>query len=212
MPSITAYFGKYGEIRVYSGSDDGSGGKYYFQVAFAGMDFQTVLGRPRPDEIPVMDRGILNGYAHHIQGPDVPIIQPQQLTWTCMIDNTINRRNLRRCLSNPDRESPWQVGGVTWSNVNGTTMQINGAGSLVSTPMPYDTQHDRVNISVLWKGDPLDATETDNMGFNLNEVWFQPGQTRIVEAPDSVKLNVTGWIYGAISAMSAFNQGTDISR
>ena len=212
MPNIFTYYGKFGELRIYSNTNDGTGGKFYFQCAFAGMDFSTVLSRPRPDEIPVMDRGILNGYAHHVQGPDTPIIQPQQLTFTCMMDNTINRLNLVRALSNPFRESPWSVGGQTWTNVNGTTLQINGAGSLVSTPLPFDTQQDRLNVAVLWRGDPLDVTETDNMGFNLNEVWFPPGQSRIVEAPDSVKLNVTGFIYGTISAMSAFNPGTDVSR
>ena len=189
---------KTGELRLYSNTNDAMGGKYYFQVAFVAMDFATTLGRPRPDEIPVMDRGVLNGFAHHIQGPDVPIIQPVQLTFTCMIDNTINRFNLRRALSNPDNESPWSVGGQTWTNTNGTTFQYNGRGSLVSTPLPYDPLQQRINVAVLWRGDPNLAVGIDDAGFNLNEVYFQPGATRVQESADGVRMNVTGSIYGGV--------------
>lgn len=168
-------------------------------------------GRPRPDEILVLDRGVLNTYAHHIQGTDAAIMQPQQVTFTAMLDNTVNRFNLRRALCNPDRESPWTVGGQTWSNVNGSTMIYNGAGSLVSTPLPYDVLQDRINIQVLWKGDP-NNTGLSDLGLSMKEVWFQPAQIRVTEAADSVKMAVTGSIYGMISNISAFVAGTDVSR
>ena len=177
------------------------------------MDFSMALARPRPDEIPVLDRGVLTSFSHHIQGPDTPIIAPVQCTWTCMMDNTINRDNLVRALSNPNRESSWSVGGQTFTNVNGTTLVINGAGTAVSTPLPFDTQHDRINVAVLWQGDPVSGSAAlDDTGFNLREVWFQPGQQRIAEAPEAVRLTATGFIYGPISAMSAFEAGTDVSR
>lgn len=208
-----AYFGKRGELRIYSGTTDGAGGQYFFQAAFVGMDFSVAGGRPRPDEIPVLDRGVLTSFAHHIQGPDTPIIGPVQCTWTCMIDNTINRLNLRRSMSNPDRESPWTVGGQTFTNVNGTSQVRNGYDSAVSTPLPYDPQHDRVHVAVLWQGDPTSgAGAADDYGFKLNEVWFQPGAQRVTEAPEAVRMNVTGFIYGPISAITVFDAGTDVSR
>lgn len=206
------YFGKRGELRVIGNTTDGTGGKYYFKVAFVGMDFSVAGGRPRPDEIPVMDRGVLTSAAHHIQGPDTPIIAPVQVTWTCMIDNTTNRLNLRRVLSNPDRESPWSVGGQTFTNTNGTSTQRNGYGSAISTPLPYDPDHDRLHVEVLWQGDPASgATGNDDWGLKMNEVYFQPAQQRITEAPEAVRLNVTGFIYGPISGITAFGAGTDVS-
>ena len=212
MPTFT-YMGKRGELRVYSGTSDGVGGNYYFQVAFVGMDYSVAGGRPRPDEIPVLDRGVLTSHAHHVQGPDTAIMAPVQVTWTAMIDNTINRLNLRRALGNPDRESPWSVGGQTFTNVNGTSQLRNGYGSAVSTPLPYDPDHDRVHVEVLWQGDPASGAGTsDDVGYKLNEVWFQPGAQRITEAPEAVRLGVTGFVYGPISTITAFTAGTDVSR
>lgn len=203
------YFGKFGKLFIYSGTNDGTGGKYYFQVAFEQLDFSVVGGRPRPDEIPVLDRGVLDTHTHHIQGPDAPIMSPQNVTFTAMIDNTVNRASLRQALGNPDRTVPWTVNGITWSNVNGTTSLINGAGSSVSTPLPYDTQQDRINLLALWQGDP-NNTGTADMGIACRETWFQPTQIRITEAADSVKLAATGWIYGPISAISAMDPGTNV--
>lgn len=211
MSGTYIYFGKFGELRIYSGSSDGVGGRYYFQVAFEQMDFSSVGGRPRPDEILVLDRGVLNPFGHHIQGTDAAIMAPQQVTFTCMLDNTVNRHNLRRALCNPDRDSPWQVGGQTWSNVNGQSFVFNGAGSLVSTPLPYDVLQDRVNVQVLWHGNP-EQDGTADLGYSMNEVWFQPGQLRVTEAENSVKMAVTGSIYGLISQISNFAAGTDVSR
>lgn len=203
----------WGELRIYSNSNDGLGGKYYFQVAFVGMDLSVAGGRPRPDEIPVMDRGVLNGNAHHIQGPDVPIINPVNLTFTCMIDNTYNRLQLRRAMGNLDNESPWTCGGQTFTNTNGTTVQYNGLGSSVSTPLPYDPQQNRMDVAVLWQGDPAaGGAALDDYGMNIREVWFTPGQQRITEAPEAVRMNITGFCYGPISHISAFDAGTDVSR
>ncbi len=204
-----AYFGKTGKLRLYSGSSDGTGGVYYFEVAFEQMDFTVVGGRPRPDEIPVLDRGVLNTYTHHVPGPDSPLVQPQNLTFTAMIDNTRNRNFLPNAMGNLTRLPTWSVNGVTWSNVNGTTSLMNGFGSSVSTPLPYDTQHDRVHVLTLWQGDPQNTGLLD-FGFACRETWFQPAQVRITEAADSVKLAATGWIYGPISMISVFDAGTAV--
>jgi hypothetical protein len=204
-----AYFGKRGTMNLVYQSD-GAGGNFIYPIIFEGLDLNAVAGRPRPDEIPVMDRGNLNPYAHHVQGPDVPIIQPVALTFSCMIDNTFGRTNLLLALCNAPRTSPWQINGTNLSNVNGTTMVINGAGSLVSTPLPYDTQQDRITVEVLFRGDPHVTPGSDDYGHRFNEVWFQPGAIRLVEAPDSYKFNVTGSIYGPISQITALGTGTNL--
>ena len=206
--SIMAYFGKRGQMNLLYQSD-GIAGNYYYPIIYEGMDAAAAGGRPRPDEIPVLDRGNLNAYAHHIQGPDVPIIQPQSLTFSCMIDNTYNRTNLVHALCNVENISPWTINGTTVSNVNGTTTVFNGAGSSVSTPVPYDVMQERIHVEVLFLGDPnLSPLNTDDYGHKFNEVWFQPGGIRIAEAGDSYKFNLTGSIYGPISQITAFGAGT----
>lgn len=207
--ALIAYFGKFGEIRILF-QGDGGGGFYYYPIIFEGLDMSATLARPRPDELPVMDRGNYNAYTHHLQGPDTPIIQPVQLTFSCMIDNTFGRNNLYLAFCNAGRVSPWAIGGVNLSNVNGTTMLLNGAGSLVSTALPYDTQQDRVTIECLFRGDPNPPTHDDDYGFRFNETWFQPGALRLTEAADSLKVNVTGGIYGPISQITAFTTGTNL--
>jgi hypothetical protein len=205
-----AYFGKRGTMSLLYQSD-GAGGNFIYPIIFEMLDLNAVAGRPRPDEIPVMDRGNLNAYAHHVQGPDTPIIQPVTLTFSCMIDNTFGRTNLLLALCNAPRIVPWSINGTNLLNVNGTTMVINGAGSSVSTPPPYDTQQDRITVEVLFRGDPHATPGSDDYGHRFNEVWFQPGAIRLVEAPESYKFNVTGSIYGPISQITALSPGTNLT-
>lgn len=205
MALTIGYFGKRGELRLYSGASDGSGGFYYFSVAFEQGDLTFPGGRPRPDELPVLDRGVYTSFAHMLQGPDVPIISPTQVTFTAQIDSLVNRDNLFDALCNPTRKSPWTVNGIVWSNVNGTTRLQNGFGSFVSTVAPYDPLQDRINLATLWR---TDASQTSDTGFNLREIYFRPDNVRIVEALDSLKFACTGWQYGPISQVSVFDPGT----
>src|SRR3990167_1676680 len=162
------FFGKRGTLRLYSNTSDGAGGTYFFEVPYEQMDFVGPGGRPRPDELPVLDRGVGNTYTHFVQGPDTPIMQPVQVTFTCLIENT-NRDQLYRALCNPEQVSPWTVGGQTWTNVNATTSLVNGYGSSFSTPPPYDVNQDRIHLAVLWTGN---AAGADDLGFKYNEMWI----------------------------------------
>jgi|ERR1041385_2596519 hypothetical protein len=208
MANTTGYYGKRGELRLVSGQPDGIGGKYFYKVAFEGMDLAAVIGRPRPDELPVLDRGLYTSFAHFLQGPDTPLMTPVQITFSCQIESTVNRTELRKALSNPENDSPWVVGGITWTDTNGTSVQYNGFGSAISTAQPYDPLQRRINLETLWSTDPAATSAT---GFRFTETYFRPDQVRIQEAPDSLRLQVTGWCYGGISAITAFGAGTDVS-
>lgn len=208
MPNTTGYFGKRGELRIYSGTLDGVGGKYYFKVIFEQMDLTFPAGRPRPDDLPVLDRGLLTSYGHFLQGPDTPLMNPVQVTFSCQIESTINRTELRRALSNLENESPWTVGSTTWTDVNGTSIQYNGFGSAISTPPPYDPLQKRVNLETLWK---VDETATSDIGFRLNEVYFRPDEVRIAEAADALRFQVTGRMFGPVSQITAFAAGTNVN-
>lgn len=208
MPNTTGYFGKRGELRIYSGTSDGLGGKYYFKVAFEQLDLTFPAGRPRPDDIPVLDRGLLTSFGHFLQGPDTPLMNPVQVTFSCQIEAAINRTELRRALSNLENESPWTVGGTTWTDVNGTSLQYNGFGSAISTPPPYDPLQKRVNLETLWR---VDETATSDIGFRMNETYFRPDEVRIAEAADSLRFQVTGRMFGPVSQITAFTSGTNVN-
>jgi hypothetical protein len=208
MALTIGYYGKRGELRLYSGASDGAGGTYYFTVAFEQADLVFPGGRPRPDELPVLDRGVYTSFAHMLQGPDAPIIQPTQVTWTAQIDSLVNRDNLYNALCNPGRISPWTVNGVTWSNVNGTTILRNGFGSFVSTVAPYDPLQDRIHMVTLWRSD---TTGTSDTGWALRECYVRPDNIRVTEAIDSLRLGVTAWCYGPTSAISTFDLGTSVN-
>ena len=208
MPNTIGYMGKRGQLRLVSGTSDGLGGRFYFGVAFEGMDLTFPLGRPRPDEIPVLDRGLYTSYSHFLQGPDTPLMSPIQVTFSCQLESTVNRTELRRALSNPENETPWTVGGQTWTDTNGTSVQYNGFGSAISTAPPYDPLQKRINMETLWS---TDAAATSAMGYRLTETYFRPDQIRVQEAPDSIRLQVTGWCYGGVSGITAFGPGTNVS-
>lgn len=205
--SIRIYWGKRGHLRLYSGTADGGGGTFCFEVAFAQMDFNGPMQRPHPDEIPVVDRGLMDGHHHYIQGSDEIIMQGIAITFTANLDSEINRQNLVNAMSNPHRINPWDVGGVTWTNVNGTTQIFNGYGSLVSVAVPFSPIHDRVHVEVLWEGD----TEPEDAGFRYSEVFFPPNQQNVRESDTNVQIQANGMCYGGISFISTFSPGTVVS-
>lgn len=202
------YYGKKGELRIYSGSN-ASGVNFFFRVAFAQMDLNAPMGRPRPDQLPITDRGVVNQYAHYIQGSDDIIMQPVNVTFTANLDTEVNRNDLIKAMSNPLRASPWTVGSSTWVNTNGTTQIYNGCGSLVSTPLPDDPLHDRVNLAIIWR--ELCSFGTVDTGFIWKETWFQPNQINIRETETAVQIAATGFCYGPVSQIASFPAGTFIS-
>lgn len=202
------YYGKRGELRIYSGSN-ASGVNFFFRVAFAQMDFNAPMGRPRPDQLPITDRGNVNAFAHYIQATDDVIMQPVNVTFTANLDTEVNRNDLVKAMSNPLRASPWTVGSTTWVNANGTTFIWNGCGSTVSTPLPDDPLHDRVHLAVLWREQC--SVGLIDTGFRYAECWFQPNQINIRETETAVQIAATAWCYGPVSQITVFPSGTFIS-
>jgi len=171
------------------------------------MNFSGPEGRPRPDEIPVLDRGNLTSTTHYVQGSDDAVMAPLNVTFTADLDDAVNRDKLRLALGNPDRVSPWAIGGLSFANTNGQSQILNGSGTLVSTPVPFDAAHDRVDLVVLWRGD---TPGTNDEGRAFREVWFNPSQITLTETDVAVQIAATGWCYGAISSLSAFSGGSAV--
>ena len=204
------YFGKRGELRIYSGvtSNGSAGDLFFFSVAFVNMDFTGPEKRPRPEEVVVLDRNLVDGNAHHVQGSDDVIVNPVQITFTADLDDTVNRRSLRDALGNMDRRDPWTVNGVSFANTNGTSTLINGFGSTVSVPSPFDPVQDRVDVEVVWTGSTGDGS--DDIGRNYDEVWFAWDQVQIRESDTAVQIAATGFCYGNISTILSFSPGSGV--
>lgn len=86
------FTGKTGKLRICAAPD------YYVEVPFASMDFSCAIGRQSTEEQLVLNRGILDGFAHYIEGTDAPIYEPIPLAFSCLIDETYNGPHLLEAL------------------------------------------------------------------------------------------------------------------
>jgi hypothetical protein len=201
------YFGKRGELRIQSGQGLTASSNHYFSVVFENMNFTGPVGRNRPEEVPVLDRGKLDTNTHYVQGSDEQVMAPIQISFAADLDDSVNRQDLRDVLGNPNRKSPWTVGGLSFIKSNGQSQIYNGSGSLVSTPVPFDTLQDRIDVIVLWTGATAGSTDE---GWAYREVWFNPSQVTVTESDTAVTIAATGFCYGAISGITGFSAGSAV--
>jgi hypothetical protein len=75
------FTGKDGVLRIYNLA----GG--YLEVHFSNMDFSAPIGRPKRDEILVMDRGNVDTYSHYISGDDMKLFDPIPISFSCFVDD-----------------------------------------------------------------------------------------------------------------------------
>jgi hypothetical protein len=192
------YIGKKGTFRLY----DGTGTPFYLEFVYDQMDFNGVMGRARPEEILVLDRGTLNSNVHYVQGTDEPILEPVDISISCRLDDTTMRQRLRDAL-NIDSAATWDVDGDTWVTTKGTTTLLSSTGSSVTTPTFADTAIGKrcVNVEILW-----DEGSSD-IGVKYAEVYFPAAEQKIAEAADSLTVSLSGKVYGAITEITSFTAG-----
>src|SRR5574337_69259 len=104
-----------GELRIY----DGSPTPYYLRLLFVQAGFTAPLGRPRPQEMPILDRdrlstsGVASAITHHyIAGPDTPLMTPMQMSFQFTLANGAsdpNYQKFRQALT-LDMAATWTVG------------------------------------------------------------------------------------------------------
>jgi hypothetical protein len=86
------FTGKTGKLRICAAPS------YYVEVPFASMDFSCATGRPSTEEQLVLNRGIMDGFAHYIESTDAPIYEPIPLAFSCVIDDIYNGPHLIEAL------------------------------------------------------------------------------------------------------------------
>jgi hypothetical protein len=164
----------------------------YFEVAFAGMDFSGPLGRSKTEEILVLNRGSSDINAHYIEGSDDKIFEPLDVSFSCLLDDTVNKDDIFVVLScgNPD-SSRWSATGVT----SKATTKNDGTNF---NPTFKDTTKKTVNIQMIFEG------STKNIGYAFYEVFYPEENQTISEAEDGVTLTTVGGCYGVIEKIHGF--------
>ncbi len=201
-----SFFGRRSQMRIYDGTSGGTPpGPFYLALAFEQMNFRGPFGRPRPNQILKMNRGLIDTDAHFIIADDSPIAEPVPISFTVSLIDTL-ADNLIDALSNPLRETPWTVGNQTWTNTNGSTNLINGDGTTVAVPDTADTTVDRVNLEIRYIATTGGAND---LVLRFNEIWFPPNQLEIGMAIDDAPLTITGLMFGNVVKATAFTTGTD---
>lgn len=164
----------------------------YFEIAFAAMDFSGPLGRPKTEEILVLNRGCSDANAHYIEGADGRIYEPQEISFSCLLDDVVNKDDIMVALACGDPDSArWTATGVT---SKGTTKN-DGTNF---NPAFKDATKKTVNVQMLFEG------VSKNQGLAYYEVFFPEENQKITEAEDGVPLACAGGVYGVIERINGF--------
>jgi hypothetical protein len=169
----------------------------YFKVVFSAGDLTAPEGRARPEETPVFDRGRGSADAHYIMGPDTPIVEPLEVSFSVKLDTVINKTALMEAVQcgNPNYNTLWDATGTSTKT---DTKYYNGNGVLTSFPAFEDTMKKSIAIQIIWTRGGV------AIGRAYNEVYFAPDQVSLAEAEDGVTLSFTGLIYGSIDVIHHF--------
>lgn len=197
------FHGRSGALRLY----DGGSPPKYLEVPFSQMNFSAPLARPRTPD-PIVPT--VGGYAH-LPGADYEqgFAEPQEVSFSCHIDDTTNSWKLRDAMCNVDLHSPWTVGSQTWTSAKGQGGSIILAnGGYAPTPGSfYDNKKVSVHIETLWTHNQT-TSGTPSYGLRLNDVYMPPQDQQIQESADYVDLSIRGLVYGEIKPIGAFTSGT----
>lgn len=201
-----------GRMRLYDGTPVTP---FYLEILFMDANFTGPLGRPRPEERSVMNRGKLrnNDNAwHYVAGPDTPQGEPLQLSFSFRLANTDPMFQKFRDAMNLDIAAAWTVGVNTWVTSKGKSQVLSGgqAGGIssgvvsVTTPTFTDPRKRCADVYVLWE----DPDGVANIGMKWAETFFPPDQQSLNEGEDMVSIRCQGLIYGDVAEITAFPAGT----
>jgi hypothetical protein len=177
-----------GELRIY----EGSASNCYFKVVFVQADPQIPMGRPRPEQRLIMDRGRFSADAKFSKGGDETRFAPLDMSFSARIDESTNRDALFEALT------VGTVGGKNFVTTKATT-QTDG---ITLPPFDNDAKMRTVNIELLYTGN------TNNFGYKCNEVFFPPEMLLTGPADtEGINMAITGRIWGDIVTISSFTAG-----
>ena len=187
-----------GELRIYDRQSATTG--YYLTVLFTDANITFPIGRPKAEEVIVLDRGRSSNTACVALGVDNPSYDPMPFSFSSAIDDQGGTTSLLQLLSGAT-----SVNGKTLFTAKGYS-SLDIRGSAVSTFAFKDTSKMAYNVEVLWTAGASGVSH----GFQIREIYFPPDQQTINEGMDFVTLNANGLIYGAVSRIMQFSSGTTV--
>jgi hypothetical protein len=199
---MSLYIGREGEIRFI----DSTAVPYYFAMLLENMDFKGPWGRPRPEEILVLDRENIDAAMHYIVNSERAIGEPVAVSFTARLDDANNRTKLRQVINaaSADTSAGWTVGAHTWWSTQADYTWTDVDGNSYTCPTHADTRKGCVDVDVLWNSGATD------IGVKYGAVYFDPGQQEIGEAEDAVSVTLNGMCLGSITEITTIG-GTNPS-
>lgn len=159
----------------------------YFDIAFSAMDFTGPIGRGRPDETLMLDRGNMDVKAHYINQSDEKLFEVLPISFSCKIDDVYNKVDIKAALAcGTPGTTRWSGAGVT---SKGTTK--NDGTNL--NPAFANSADKTVNVQILWNN-----SSGTPQGSAFYEVFFPPAEQKISEGADGITLSGAGGVYGLI--------------
>lgn len=195
------FTGRDGELRLFAKGN--ASGTPYLSIPFVQMDASLPFAKPRPVD------SVITLIGGHTFTPDSPeyekgFIEPLPFSFSCIVDDAVNRSKLRSALCNPDLATPWTVGATTWESTKGMGSIIFPDGTYRNTGQFFDVKKSSVNMEMLWTSYP---NPEFTFGMQYKETYTPPQTIEIQETPDAVTIAVQGLIYGDIKSITAFTPG-----
>jgi hypothetical protein len=167
----------------------------YFEVVFANMDFSGPLGRPLTEEILVLNRAKMDSNAHFIEGPDNRLYDPLPISFSALLDDTVNRLALRLALTCDNPSSTY------WTATGTSTKGDSKNDGTNANPTFADTVKKTVNIQMLWD---TGRSGGHDEGVAYYEVYFDDGGITFKEDDNGVTVTCNGICYGVIESIFGF--------
>ncbi len=187
-----------GTLRFY----DSTATPNYIECAFDGGDLNGPLGRKRPEEKLILDKGKATANAHYIAGPDDPIFEPLPFSFTAKIVGGLAKAQYLRQMI-----AAMNDGGTT--TVQAQTLVTTKGDSTVggiTTPAFADSNKLTMDLELILDNDASD------WGIQYQEAYIPADQCKVQIGENESVLSIAGLIFGAIDPeLTAFTAGSDIS-
>lgn len=169
----------------------------YFNIIFSQGNLTAPEGRKRPEEKVIFDRGRGDANTHYVLGPDDPIFEPLELSFSVRLDGVINKTALALALAcgNPNYDTAWDATGVSTKT---DTSFVAGDAGTGSFPAFADASKKTVCAQITWEFGGV------KIGREYNGVYFPPDQLSLAESEDGVIISCTGLVYETIRCIYAF--------
>jgi len=157
--------------------------------------FSGPLGIPYTEEQLVLNRGNMDANAHYIEGSDAAIMEPLDITFNMLAQDTVFFGYFL----------DWLEGSEVHSTTIVTTKGDSQRDGSNANPAFADSSKKCCNVEY-----QLDVA-TDIV-WHYNEVWFDLSTMTISEAEDGISIAVTGKWYGTVTRDTALTSGTDVTE